>query len=718
MRTLPRRLVRLCAYAHSSNAFFGGMVAFSALASVIFAIWVGLNAGGDQVTTAVDDFGEAIAAILAAAGCAVAACVTLGRTRTGWILVGLMAASWGAGQVVWTVYEVGLGHTVPNPSPADLGFLGAVPLGFAGLLFFAVPPRRPAERARAVLDGLLIAFSLLFVSWQLILGPIYRASSLSAMAKVVTILYPLGDVAMLTLAGIALSRVSRANRVVVILLASGIIGLSVSDSTFAYLSASGGYSGNALDTGWVVGFLLILLASLRARTESPRSEAELAPVGGVRMAIPTIAFLVAVLAAVLVALSGSRLDRQSVGVALVIASLAVASNLVTVFENRRLLDGSLANERALLESRRALGQVIDSAPVILFSISAEGILTLVTGHGLSGFGERARTLQGRPIREVLKDAPAFVAAVDEALAGRPAQLVHQFEHGDLDVRLLPVLDGDGRVTAVSGVAIDVSERRVAEAARRESEAKSRFLANMSHELRTPLNSVLGFAELLLGERRGPLNENQRRYVGNIAASGNHLLTLINDVLDQARVAAGQVEVNVRPVALEETIAEAVAKIRPLADRRQLRLTAVEGEPVEVMADPVRLLQIVLNLLSNAVKFTPEGGLVEVAAFQSGAVVELEVRDTGTGIAPQDQERIFEEYTRLNADQPGTGLGLAVSRRLATLMNGSLEVESAVAEGSVFRLRLPAVTVRAEAAPGRRKIRRRPEPEAERVAAEG
>ena len=350
-----------------------------------------------------------------------------------------------------------------------------------------------------------------------------------------------------------------------------------------------------------------------------------------------------------------------------------------------------------------------------------GTLALAAGHALKGIGKRAANLAGRKKRDVLRQAPEFLQGVEGALLGTPCQLFAKFEHGDLDVRLLPVFES-GLVTAVSGVAIDVTERRKAEQILRESEAKSRFLATMSHELRTPLNSVLGFAELLLGQRRGPLNEAQERYVDNIAASGKHLLTLINDVLDLSRVASGRVEVLLCPVAVEDAVAEAVGKIRPLAERKSLTL-AVEGvERLVALADPIRLQQIILNLLSNAVKFTPDGGGVSVRTRSTGGAIEVEVSDSGIGIASEHLEQIFDEYSQLdgayNRLQEGTGLGLAVSRRLADLMSATLSVESRLGQGSVFKLRLPAISVVPAKDPtGGDQRRDRPSGEAEEIPAE-
>ena len=208
---------------------------------------------------------------------------------------------------------------------------------------------------------------------------------------------------------------------------------------------------------------------------------------------------------------------------------------------------------------------------------------------------------------------------------------------------------------------------------------------------------------------------------NISASGRHLLTLINDVLDLSRVASGELEIVARRVAVEEAVADAVAKIRPLADEKGLTLTVEESGPIEALADPLRLQQIVLNLLSNAIKFTARGGRVEVRMRSAGQVVEVEVIDTGIGIAAEHLDRVFDEYSQIDdaysRSQEGTGLGLAVSRRLAELMAGTLRVESTVGRGSVFRLRLPAPSgVPAEDATGREERRYGPRTESDQVAA--
>jgi signal transduction histidine kinase/DNA-binding response OmpR family regulator len=236
---------------------------------------------------------------------------------------------------------------------------------------------------------------------------------------------------------------------------------------------------------------------------------------------------------------------------------------------------------------------------------------------------------------------------------------------------------------------------------RASQVKSEFLARMSHDLRTPLNAVIGFADLLLTQQVGALNDKQQRYLGHVANAGRHLLVLINDILDLTRVEAGKLEIHPElchvPTMLEETL----ALFRTQALARRISMAVEIGSPLgDLMADRIRLQQILHNLVSNAVKFTPEGGIVTVSARQVGLEVELTVRDTGIGIPPEEHRRIFEVYEQVGLSegrQKGTGLGLAITKRLVELHGGSIRVESAPGQGSSFTVRLPGATpVEAEA----------------------
>jgi signal transduction histidine kinase len=225
--------------------------------------------------------------------------------------------------------------------------------------------------------------------------------------------------------------------------------------------------------------------------------------------------------------------------------------------------------------------------------------------------------------------------------------------------------------------------------------KSEFLANMSHELRTPLNAILGFSQVLRERLFGELNAKQQSYVDDILSSGNHLLSLINDVLDLSKVEAGQVELEVAPFSLQEALERGVVMIRERALRDGVRVTLAASPDVDVVSgDERRVRQVIFNLLSNAVKFTPAGGAVDVQATQVNGEVRVSVVDTGPGIAADDLERIFEEFQQTEAgieQREGTGLGLALSKRLVELHGGRIWVESKPGTGSTFVFTLPTET---------------------------
>ena len=225
-----------------------------------------------------------------------------------------------------------------------------------------------------------------------------------------------------------------------------------------------------------------------------------------------------------------------------------------------------------------------------------------------------------------------------------------------------------------------------------SRHKSEFLANMSHELRTPLNAIIGFSEVLMQRMFGELNAKQEEYLKDIYESGRHLLSLINDILDLSKIEAGRMELELTDFDLPTAIDSALTLVRERATRRGIALQKTLDERVgQVQADERKVRQVVLNLLSNAIKFTPQGGRIEVLAAPVDASVEVSVTDTGVGIAPEDQEAVFEEFRQVGASaakQEGTGLGLALCRKFVELHGGTIWVTSAVGTGSTFTFRLP------------------------------
>jgi signal transduction histidine kinase len=230
----------------------------------------------------------------------------------------------------------------------------------------------------------------------------------------------------------------------------------------------------------------------------------------------------------------------------------------------------------------------------------------------------------------------------------------------------------------------------AERLERAMSERSRFFASMSHELRTPINAVIGYNELLELGTFGEMNEAQRDAVARVSRSANHLLELINDILDISKIEAGKLEVVSEPTDLSRLLHDTVTSVELQAERKGLALRVEAPETAEATTDAARVRQILLNLLSNAVKFT-EQGRVEATLERADGMYEFRVEDTGPGIPPEDRERIFEEFeqTHPTGPQVGTGLGLPISRRLAHLLGGELLLQSELGRGSTFVLRLPS-----------------------------
>jgi signal transduction histidine kinase len=365
-------------------------------------------------------------------------------------------------------------------------------------------------------------------------------------------------------------------------------------------------------------------------------------------------------------------------------------------------------ERRLQESHDKLETLISNSPVIVFSTDSEGTLLQIQGNGVSALAENLGrdTLVGMNLLELVHRNTELTAVFQRALAG---EKVHEVvavrnwmsdvdspEPVHLDVLLNPTRDSSGRLISVAGLAVNVSDRMDAASARAESIQKSAFLAAMSHELRTPLNSIMGFSQLLdLPPSNAALTPKQRRYLGHIHSSGEHLLALVSDILDLAKVGAGQMEINLEPVAVHDEVQDPVDKMRPLAAEKGLKIEMEIPLELTSFTDRLRVRQILLNLLANAVKFTArDGGPILVTGRKRGDGIEIAVADSGIGIALNEQARIFEEFTQVDRGPSrrldGTGLGLALTKKMVAIVGGSIRVDSRLGYGSTFTVWLPGV----------------------------
>ena len=366
-----------------------------------------------------------------------------------------------------------------------------------------------------------------------------------------------------------------------------------------------------------------------------------------------------------------------------------------LYENLR--QRSDAIHVATIEASTAGVLVVDDSRHILSHNRAFVDLWHLDDAALAGKDDRVALAAALPL---VADRDAFVARVNELYANAGATAQDEIVLCDgrvLDRQTAPVADAHGRVLGRVWFFQDVTAAKLQEAqlrealaaAERASHAKSAFLANMSHELRTPLNSILGFARLL---EAAQLDDDQRQDLGLILSAGEHMLTLVNDLLDLRTAEEGGLRLTPAPVEVRGAILEAVALVRPLVDGRQHGLEIeVAPDAKEVLADRRALVQVLVNLLSNAAKFTPPGGAIMVSTRRLGARVELAVRDNGVGIAPEARSVLFTYYAQLNAKtehgMKGSGIGLALTRELVTKLGGEIGVDSAPGEGSTFRFTL-------------------------------
>ena len=388
------------------------------------------------------------------------------------------------------------------------------------------------------------------------------------------------------------------------------------------------------------------------------------------------------------------------------------------FETLALAQQKEAAEEALRVSEAHLKAILDQSPAAISLKDAQGRYVVISKQHEVLFGIGNEAAQGKLPAEV--HTPVLATAIrahdlDVLEFGRIIIREEEVARGR-DVRTLmtmkfPIRSASGAIAGLGGISTDITDRlRTAaqlEEAKRQAEsanqAKSEFLSSMSHELRTPLNAIIGFSQLLNHRGDQPLTGQQEEYREYILEASNHLLGLINGVLDLSKVESGTVTLSVEPVSPRDLVAETIDLMKDLAQTREIRI--VNGIPratrfPELLSDSTRLKQALVNLVSNAIKYNSERGRVTIGCADTGAGgLRFTVADTGPGIAEQDTEALFSPFNRLNADGgtvEGTGLGLTITRKLVELLGGDIGVDSVVGKGSTFWIEFPLGPPRSDA----------------------
>jgi protein-histidine pros-kinase len=378
------------------------------------------------------------------------------------------------------------------------------------------------------------------------------------------------------------------------------------------------------------------------------------------------------------------------------------------------MEGSSRNVHA---ADQALGESEDRFRLLVEGTKDYAIFMLDTGGHIASWNEGARRIKGYEESDIIGRHFSTFYTEPDLIDGKPARELQiaratgKYEEEGWRVRkdgsvfwasvvITALYNRDGKLTGFGKVTRDLTERRRLEQNLRDSNAaleaallaKDRFLATMSHELRTPLNAILGYTGTLLMRLPGPLTAEQEKQLRTVLASGRHLLSLINDLLDLAKINSGKVDVRPEPVSCRQVLEEVARTLGPAAAERGLALE-VEPGPEDVVAHTDRraLSQILLNLANNACKFTERGSVRLGLAAGPGGRVDFRVRDTGVGIRPGDRQRLFQPFVRLgqgDGEGPaGAGLGLHLSQKLAGLIGGRITVESEYGRGSCFTLTL-------------------------------
>jgi len=680
---------------------FAGVAAIAVVAFAADAVFKPLGIEG---RTAVDSVGQLLAAVIGSAACAWKATRTAKKERRGWTLLSLSAGALALGQVIYAYYALVLATPNSVPAVVQLAYLGGAPLAFAGVLCFWDAPRGTATRWSVWLDGLIIVLSLAFTEWALDLQATVMAAVQSTDPQITDYLpsyYLFADILLMTMLILAIRRATHRQKGRMLLLLGGLAAISLSDFTFAYLTANNAYTaGDVIDTGWVVGYFAVALAALWPLSETT-ARIRNAPVDLWQLALPLMTVLVAAITCLVLAFSGQSLDG------VMTAIIGITAILLTI--------------RVVTANR-------DAVAMLVKSLESEGNLAEVIARAPTGF---VRINTEFAIIDANPQFSALLAALDERLVGSPITRYFSAEEGRRFVGLLEALkvgtvnavDSDSEAHRADGSVVwlhwsatvvrdgagghdyfiamfeDTTARHDSEAAaaaslglmQRLNNLKTDFLQSASHEFKTALLGIQGFSELI--RDTSELNATEvRGFADDINRDAVRLDRMVTEMLELDRSASGRADLRVAQVDLNRVVEREVGLARARPEQVVIELD-LDPTLKAVPGDESKLAEVIHTLLANAVMRSPAGGTVTITTAAGAAAANVCVKDQGVGVRDEFDDRLFD-HDDLYANSPirklvGTGLGIGIARQVIQMHGGRLSVVRTPQGGSEYQVTLPA-----------------------------
>jgi len=640
-----------------------------------------------------------------------------GRVRTAWALIGASTLiTTFVGVAAYAVYEVVMQRQVPFPSIADGVYIAGQLVALTGVLSFPSSPGRASGRTRMAIDALVIAISMLYVSWAFGLGELYESAHIQWTTATVGLAYPVTDIVTIT---VLLLVIRRANRTKYGRLGLLLLGLSLklaADTAYALTFGASGAQVDAAwaDIAWIAGFAFIGVAAWTPAGPPSQAITE-APATLWRMLMPWLGVVGVMGASVTLEAMHRPIDTFLIYPGVALVALLMFSQLVSYRETLVFLGLSKRTEAALNARTNLLNQVILRAPLGVARVDLHNRIIDANPRLGELLHASNQLLVGSDVREFVQRGAG--AEVEEQYRDLMRNQVDNVEEEGTVRRAdgttawfrwttTAVRGTDGSVEYFLTMIEDMSARHDAEEAamanlaglERLNKLKSEFVSMVSHEFRTALVGIQGFSELIRDEDLEI--PDIKGLAGDINNDAQRLNRMISEMLDLDRMEAGKIRLELKQLDLNALLQDAVERAQMATETHRVIADLDLALPV-VTADSDRIVQVVSNLLSNAVKYSPHGGNIRLTSRLEPDMVHVSVSDEGAGIPPEFIGKVFGRYERFESNHAskvtGTGLGLAISRQIVELHGGRIWVESEVGKGSTFHFAIPTAARTAEVA---------------------